>query len=204
MLLRSSFTFSLYIYNAYNMYVTLQRKDLMLVDTAPSWPTIRNQLQLIESSATAAADSADRSKASRTGISYVSAGYAPLSARVVQRIGEGNNGWQSMQEVLRLLPGPMLEFNQLRSRPEELADALRRAASDAAAAVGQAPASADEGTAKKVMLVLYVGGVSYLEVAALRHLSADPNYPYQIVVASTKLCNGGALLKAAASPGLCV
>lgn len=59
-------------------------------------------------------------------ISYVAAGYAPLLARMVQFLGSGNSGLvASTIEALKLLPGPYLEFTQLR-QPEELVDALAR------------------------------------------------------------------------------
>lgn len=47
---------------------------------------------------------------------------------------------------------------------------------------------------KKTMLLFVVGGLSYLEVAALRFLSQDPNFPYRILIATTKLVNGSALI----------
>lgn len=43
---------------------------------------------------------------------------------------------------------------------------------------------------KKTMLVFVVGGLSYLEIAAFRFLSRDPNFPYRILMATTKLVNG--------------
>ncbi|RYG70471.1 hypothetical protein EON64_00070, partial [archaeon] len=52
------------------------------------------------------------------------------------------------------------------------------------------------GGEKRVMLVVYVGGVSYLELAALRFLSADPSFPYRIIVATNKVISGNSLIKA--------
>jgi hypothetical protein len=48
---------------------------------------------------------------------------------------------------------------------------------------------------KKVMLVVLLGGVSYLELSAFRFLSADPQFPFRIVVATTKVMNGSTLLE---------
>ena len=47
---------------------------------------------------------------------------------------------------------------------------------------------------KKVMLVYVVGGLTYLEIAALRALSVHPSFPYTIIMATTKLINANSLL----------
>jgi hypothetical protein len=47
-----------------------------------------------------------------------------------------------------------------------------------------------ESPAKKTMLIYVLGGVTLLEIAAFRFLSNDPNFPYRIVIATTKLING--------------
>lgn len=57
-------------------------------------------------------------------IAYVTAGFAPILARLVQQLGEAS-GWSG--EGMRLLPGPMLEFSQVMGAPfEELSDVLNR------------------------------------------------------------------------------
>ena len=50
------------------------------------------------------------------------------------------------------------------------------------------------GARKKVMLVYMVGGLTYLEVAALRQLSRHPLFPYTILIATTKLVSPNTLL----------
>lgn len=52
-----------------------------------------------------------------------------------------------------------------------------------------------EGTSKRVMLVLYLGGITYMELAALRYLSRDPTYPFTIIAATTKVINGTSMIK---------
>jgi vacuolar protein sorting-associated protein 33A len=47
-----------------------------------------------------------------------------------------------------------------------------------------------------VLLVYYVGGVSFMEVAALRHLSRQRDFPYEIVVATTTVLSGDGLIRA--------
>lgn len=48
----------------------------------------------------------------------------------------------------------------------------------------------EDGIGKKIMLLFVVGGVTFLEIAALRYLSKNPNFPYTIIISSTKIING--------------
>eukprot|EP01038_Epipyxis_sp_PR26KG_P009326 gene9326-12564_t len=48
---------------------------------------------------------------------------------------------------------------------------------------------------KKIMLIFVVGGLSFVEIAAFRCLSRDPNYPYKIILGTTKLINGTTFLQ---------
>jgi hypothetical protein len=48
---------------------------------------------------------------------------------------------------------------------------------------------------KPVLLVYYVGGITYMEVAALRFLSKRPSFPYTIVCCTTEIVNGETLLR---------
>lgn len=52
--------------------------------------------------------------------------------------------------------------------------------------------------AKKVMMLFVIGGLTYLEIAACRFLSRDPNFPYTIVLATTKLVKADSLLASVA------
>jgi len=47
---------------------------------------------------------------------------------------------------------------------------------------------------KKTLLVFVVGGISHLEIAALRYLSMDHSFPYKIIIGSTKVMNGASFL----------
>lgn len=98
-------------------------------------------------------------------------GYAPLSARLVE-FATKPRGWAAVQEALRQLPGPSAELTQT--------SASASAGLDDASAVGSAAAAAASkldsfgGEERKVMLVYYLGGVTYMEIAALRHISRQP------------------------------
>jgi len=49
--------------------------------------------------------------------------------------------------------------------------------------------------AKPVLFVLFLGGISHLEIAALRLLSKDPFFPFQITIGTTSVLNGVQFLK---------
>ena len=48
---------------------------------------------------------------------------------------------------------------------------------------------------KPVMLVFVVGGLSFIEVAALRFLSKSADFPFTIVMGSTNMMNGNTLIE---------
>jgi hypothetical protein len=48
---------------------------------------------------------------------------------------------------------------------------------------------------KKVMVVYFIGGVTYMEIAALRFISKQDYCPFDIIIATTKLLNGNSLIK---------
>jgi hypothetical protein len=100
-------------------------------------------------------------------ISYVSrshaAGYAPLSVRLVESATKPR-GWGSIQEGLRQLTGPSGEVSQASTSNQ--ADDVSSAAATKVDSFGSEE--------RKVMLVYYLGGVTFMEIAALRHVSRQP------------------------------
>jgi len=50
-------------------------------------------------------------------------------------------------------------------------------------------------TGKKVMLVFFVGGITFMEIAALRFLSRQANSPYTVLICTTKLINGNTFVR---------
>jgi hypothetical protein len=60
-------------------------------------------------------------------IAYVTAGFAPILVRIVQAMGAAHWAAGAVGESLKLLPGPLLEFNQRLGAPfEELEEVLAR------------------------------------------------------------------------------
>lgn len=119
------------------------------MDVAPVWQTLRKQLKYVVMNSCIRFLSLfltvpifltvythrlidERVNMSRPDdISYVSAGYAPLLVRLVQSLSSTNNSWAAMGDIMKLLPGPLLEFTQT-VRPEDLSEALARSATEAA------------------------------------------------------------------------
>lgn len=51
---------------------------------------------------------------------------------------------------------------------------------------------------KPTLIVVYLGGVTYMEIASLRFLSKRDSFPYHIVVVTTKVINGSKLIQSMA------
>ena len=52
------------------------------------------------------------------------------------------------------------------------------------------------GTGKKhVLIVYFVGGVTFMEIAALRLLSKRESFPFSILICTTKVVSGKSLLQ---------
>ncbi|XP_023594962.1 vacuolar protein sorting-associated protein 33A isoform X2 [Trichechus manatus latirostris] len=123
-----------------------------------NYPTIRKTLRLWMD---------DVNEQNPTDISYVYSGYAPLSVRLAQLLSRP--GWRSIEEVLRILPGPHFEERQ------PLPTGLQKK---------RQPGE------NRVTLIFFLGGVTYAEIAALRFLSQLEDGGTEYVIATTKLMNG--------------
>eukprot|EP00550_Attheya_septentrionalis_P005748 CAMPEP_0198283006 /NCGR_PEP_ID=MMETSP1449-20131203/2702_1 /TAXON_ID=420275 /ORGANISM="Attheya septentrionalis, Strain CCMP2084" /LENGTH=861 /DNA_ID=CAMNT_0043979461 /DNA_START=78 /DNA_END=2663 /DNA_ORIENTATION=- len=117
--------------------------------------------------------------------SYVSSGYAPLTARLVQA---ASSGWMGKEEALRELPGRLVDVAQS-DPPEELSTAMKRNPG------GNLGALSKPGKQKPVLMVYFVGGVTFMEIAALRFLSKLESYPFHIVICTTNIINGNTFLQ---------
>ncbi|XP_007189634.1 vacuolar protein sorting-associated protein 33A isoform X2 [Balaenoptera acutorostrata] len=104
-----------------------------------TYPTIRKTLRLWMD---------DVNEQNPMDISYVYSGYAPLSVRLAQLLSRP--GWRSIEEVLRILPGPHFEERQ------PLPTGLQKK---------RQPGE------NRVTLIFFLGGVTFAEIAALRFLS---------------------------------
>ncbi|XP_075390138.1 vacuolar protein sorting-associated protein 33A isoform X1 [Tenrec ecaudatus] len=144
---------------------SLEKAGLLRAQTGGrnSYPTIRKTLRLWMD---------DVNEQNPTDISYVYSGYAPLSVRLAQLLSRP--GWRSIEEVLRILPGPHFEERQ------PLPTGLQKK---------RQPGE------NRVTLIFFLGGVTYAEIAALRFLSQLEDGGTEYVIATTKLMNGASWIE---------
>lgn len=128
---------------------------------------------------------------------YVYYQYAPLTIRFVERIVFRTANNAQCQEVLSILPGAiMIDTQQI---PMDLKRQRRssvnsiNSTSKAARATGpqnqNSPSSAPE---SKTSLVVFVGGITYGEIAALKYLSGEN---HDFIIATTHFINGKSFMK---------
>uniref|UniRef100_A0A673LEN3 Vacuolar protein sorting-associated protein 33A n=1 Tax=Sinocyclocheilus rhinocerous TaxID=307959 RepID=A0A673LEN3_9TELE len=128
-----------------------------------NYPTIRKTLKLWME---------DANEQNPNDISYVYSGYAPLSVRLTQVLARP--GWRSIEEVLKMLPGPHFEERQ------QVPTGLHKK---------RQPGE------NRTTLVFFLGGVTYAEIAALRFLSNMEDSGTEYIIAATKLINGTSWIK---------
>ncbi|TRY66271.1 hypothetical protein DNTS_026228 [Danionella cerebrum] len=123
-----------------------------------NYPTIRKTLKLWME---------DANEQNPNDVSYVYSGYAPLSVRLAQVLARP--GWRSIEEVLKMLPGP--HFEERQTLPTGLHK--KRQSGE-----------------NRTTLVFFLGGVTFAEIAALRFLSNMEESGNEYIIATTKLING--------------
>ncbi|OMO93071.1 Sec1-like protein [Corchorus olitorius] len=142
-------------------------------ESKSNWLTVKRALQLVVE---------DTDTANPNDIAYVFSGYAPLSIRLVQHAVR--SGWRPMEEILKLLPGPHTETKKGGFASSASFDTL------------QAASSGIEKVAdgrRSLVLVVFVGGVTFAEISALRFLSAQEGMAYDVIIGTTKIVNGSTL-----------
>lgn len=143
-------------------------------ESKSNWPIIKNDLQLIVE---------DTNTANPKDISYVFSGYAPLSVRLIDKAIR--YGWRPIEQLLKLLPGPHSETKKSGFASSTSFDSLPGAAYNTTNKVGDGRRS--------LALVVFIGGVTYAEISALRFLSSQEGMPHELIVASTNIVNGHTL-----------
>ncbi|KAM1053576.1 hypothetical protein ACFX2I_000996 [Malus domestica] len=142
-------------------------------ETKSNWLTVKRALQLVVE---------DTDTANPNDISYVFSGYAPLSIRLIQQAVR--SGWRPIEEILRLLPGPHSEIRRGRFSSSPSVDTLQgHSASVDKVSDGR----------RSVVLVVFIGGVTFAEISALRFLSAQEGMAYDLIIGTTKMANGRTL-----------
>lgn len=153
------------------------------MDTSGSFSIMRKWLSLIKE---------DVDTIEPDDISYVSSGYAPLSVRLIQAACKG---WVNADDVLRELPGNLIDVVQVHP-PEIYAEALKRPIPRGLAWEDEnGTFESNKERQKPVLLVYFIGGVTYMEIHSLRFLSQLPKFPYRIVCCTTAIVNGENMLR---------
>ena len=102
----------------------------------------------------------------------------------------------SKEDILRELPGRLLDIQQCHP-PLDLSTTLKLQTPPKGESLGTyAKNSTKVRRGKKpTLIVVYLGGITYMEIAALRFLSKRDTFPYHIIMVTTRVMNGSTLLK---------
>mmetsp|Transcript_8310 Transcript_8310/g.12798 ORF Transcript_8310/g.12798 Transcript_8310/m.12798 type:complete len:676 (+) Transcript_8310:90-2117(+) len=174
----------IYVLNNLEKAGLIRRREWM--DSAAGFGTVRKAMILIN---------AEVDPVEPDDVSYVSSGYAPLSVRLLQTAVKGwNNG---RDEALKELPGGRVVDIIQRSPPEDWKTARKNASSETMPSLGALAELEQEknGGKKPTLVMVYVGGVTFMEIAALRFLTKRAGFPYHIVIVTTNVMNGSAFLE---------
>ncbi|KZF26012.1 Sec1-like protein [Xylona heveae TC161] len=134
-------------------------------------------------------------------ISYVYSGYAPLSVRLVQCLLQkqyllsltkggstassttaqgASQGWRGFEDALKSIRGATVDEIQ---RGEEKAVRARQILN------GQ--------NERKTVVVFFLGGISFAEIAALRYIAKQEEARRQIIICTTSIISGNRMMDAA-------
>ncbi|VEU39407.1 unnamed protein product [Pseudo-nitzschia multistriata] len=143
-------------------------------------------------------------------VSYVSSGYAPLTVRLIQ---SAMQGWHTpdKEDILRDLfqmmasnnsgsggNGRLLDVRQTyppRDLPTTLRKQRQSKSSSRLEPLGAYGKKRTNSKKKPTLIVVYLGGITFMEIAALRFLSNRETFPYHIVVVTTRVLNGSKLIQ---------
>ena len=115
-----------------------------------------------------------------TNMAYVTSGYAPLSCRIVESMIR--MGWSETANAVRAIPGPAVDTTQSK---KNIGGGIEQK--------NASHANDTENPKRKVLLVCVLGGITHMEIAALRLLKKDSRF--DIIIASTKVINGKSFVK---------
>ena len=139
-------------------------------------------------------------------IAYVYSGYAPLSVRLVQSIiqkthlltitkgasvaSNGNvsnaaHGWQGFEEALRNVKGTT--FNKVQKGED--------------AAVKARHMLTGSSTKEKTVVVMFLGGITYTEIASLRFLAKREEGRRRILICTTDVISGNGIIEGVIEKG---
>lgn len=137
-------------------------------------------------------------------ISYVYSGYAPLSVRLVQSIiqkqhllsitrgttatsgaGASSHGWQGFEDALRNIKGET--FNKVQKGDDQAVKARHMLTG--------------AGSKVKTVVVMFVGGITFTEIAALKFLAKQEEGRKRLVICTTDVVSGNRIMETASEKG---
>eukprot|EP00943_MAST-04B_sp_MAST-4B-sp1_P005928 g5928.t1 len=121
-------------------------------------------------------------------MAYVTSGYAPLSGRIVESMIR--MGWAETANAIRGIPGPAVDTTQSRKKVGGGVDSSSNVNNSNDSNVQN---NNGANMKRKVLLVCVLGGITHMEIAALRLLKKDSRF--DIIVASTKIISGKSFVK---------
>lgn len=134
-------------------------------------------------------------------ISYVCSGYSPLSVRLVQLLFNLEEGWRSCSDALNLLHGPALEIRQHcltsignfanNSRISTISQKnnIEYSFINKKSYINETIKEMEAKKQPSVVLIMFLGGVTYSEIAAIRKLSQIEGGTHRYVIATTCIIN---------------
>jgi len=137
-------------------------------------------------------------------IAYVYSGYAPLSVRLVQCVlqkqylmsmarggsngatttGSAAQGWRGFDEAIKHVRGQT--FDELQKGEEKAV---------------KASAMLSGNGEKKTVLVVFLGGITFTEIAALRFIAKQEEARRQIIICTTSIISGNKIMDVAIEKG---
>jgi vacuolar protein sorting-associated protein 33A len=172
----------LFVLNDLEKVGLIRRRETLWMDSASSFGSLRKSLVLIN----AEVDTVDPDD-----VSYVSSGYAPLTVRLIQSAVQG---WQGKEDIIKEVQGRLIDIVQYEP-PQDLPASMKRIPNVSLGNLARSRNPGEGSTKKPTLIVFYLGGVTFMEIAALRFLSKRSTFPYHIVCVTTKVINGSSLLQ---------
>ncbi len=156
---------------------------------------------------------------------YVYKRYAPLTVRLIETAVQPN-GWNIIDKEIATLPGPHFEYRQelpveVQERmyaphgyeqalpipycqPDPSAKALRAVIPTKLLKFMTQKKTSEAGSIvehkKPIILIFFVGGCTYSEISALRHLSQSSSHDRTYLVLTTKIINGETFVSSIIDP----
>ena len=164
----------------------IKRREMTWSDSGNSWTSLRRTLKLIVE---------DVDVQDPTDVAYVSSGYAPLSVRLIQAFFR-EGGAADLRGLARVVE--LVQTREARASYDELTRRGREqkgegsGGRESADKILSKPPKAGK---KKVLFVYFVGGITLMEIAALRFLNNEKSFPFEVLIGTTKVLNGEGLLR---------